>query len=93
MIFYPTKPTSKKRSKKRNAGSHLQEVQLTAEQIKEIYALPATPQYIVDVIIPEGSTIRCGIANSIDAWGTGGGIQYDLMGERIGKFVNPRPLE
>lgn len=50
LIFYPTKPTSKMRSKKRNAGSHLQEVQLTAEQIKEIYALPATPQYIVDVI-------------------------------------------
>lgn len=33
-----------------------------------------------------------GIANEIDGWGVGGGIQYDLMGQRIGSFENERVL-
>lgn len=66
---------------------------LTASQIQDKFALPSTPKYITDVILPEGTVIRKGIVNSLEDWGTGGGIQYDLMGQRIGEFVNPRPLE
>ena len=42
---------------------------LTAEQIRDKYALPATPKYIVDVILPEGTTIRGGIANGVPGRG------------------------
>jgi len=46
-----------------------------------------------DVEIEKGSHIRVGEVNPIDEWGSGGGIQYDLMNQRIGIFKNERLLE
>ena len=66
---------------------------LTPEMIRDLYALPAVPRNRVDVILPAGSLVRRGICNAVPEWGEGGGIQYDMMGERIGEFVNEKPLE
>lgn len=66
---------------------------LTPEMIRDLFALPAVPRYRVDVILPAGSLVRRGICNAVPEWGEGGGIQYDMMGERIGDFVNEKPLE
>lgn len=66
---------------------------LAPEDIRALYALPALPRYRVDVILPAGSLVRRGVCNAVAEWGEGGGIQYDMMGERIGDFVNERPLE
>lgn len=37
--------------------------------------------------------IRMGEVNPLDGWGFGGGIQYALIGQRIGDFKNERLLE
>ena len=66
---------------------------LTPAVIRDLFALPAIPRYRVDVILPAGSLVRRGICNALPEWGGGGGIQYDMMGERIGEFVNEQPLE
>ena len=66
---------------------------LTAEQIRDKYALPATPKYIVDVILPEGTTIRGGIANGVPGLGQGDGLRFDMMGQQIGEFINPRSID
>ena len=65
---------------------------LTPSQIKNKFALEYEPKYICNVEIPAGSTVRYGIANKIINWGNGGGTQYDLMGQFIGKFTNERLL-
>lgn len=65
---------------------------LTPIQIQNKFALPATPVYVTDVKLPAGTTLRTGIVNPLEGWGAGGGIQFDLMGQRIGEFVNPRLL-
>ena len=65
---------------------------LTPSQIKNKFALEYEPKYICDVEIPAGSTVRYGIANKIINLGNGGGTQYDLMGQFIGKFTNERLL-
>lgn len=65
---------------------------LTPKQIKDKFALQYEPKYVCDVEIPAGNEIRYGIANGIRGWGNGGGIQYDLMGQRIGRFHNERLL-
>ncbi len=65
---------------------------LTPKQIKDKFALPALPKYMADVKFTKGTTIRKGIVNPLDGWGKGGGIQYDLMGQRVGEFLNPREL-
>ena len=66
--------------------------ELTAEQIKDKFALPATPRYKTDVKIPSGTKLRTGEVNPVEGWGRGGGTQYDLMGQRIGEFTNERLL-
>ncbi len=67
--------------------------ELTAEQIKDKFALPATPRYKTDVKIqPSGTKLRTGEVNPLEGWGRGGGTQYDLMGQRIGEFTNERLL-
>jgi len=38
-----------------------------------------------------GTTIRPGTVNPLFGF-KGGGQQFDLMGQRIGNFTNPRPL-
>lgn len=63
---------------------------LSPYEIKDKYSLQNVPKYICDVEISKGSQIRVGIANSIPEWGNGGGVQYDLMGQRIGSFYNER---
>ena len=66
---------------------------LTPDEIRDRFALPAVPAFRVDVVLPAGTLLRRGICNSLEEWGNGGGIQYDMMGERIGEFINDRPLE
>ena len=66
---------------------------LTPDMIRDFFALPAVPRYRVDVILPAGSLVRRGICNAVPEWGEGGGIQYDMMGERIGDFINEILLE
>ena len=66
---------------------------LTPGMIRNLFALPAVPRYKVDVILPAGSLVRRGICNAVPEWGEGGGIQYDMMGERIGDFINEILLE
>ena len=65
---------------------------LTPKQIQDKFALPSLPKYMADVKLKEGTTIRTGIVNPLEGWGNGGGIQYDLMGQRVGEFLNPREL-
>ncbi|HEL1206212.1 TPA: hypothetical protein TVL50_001820 [Streptococcus equi subsp. zooepidemicus] len=63
---------------------------LTSSQIKNRFALPATPKYITDVIVSRGTALRMGIVNPLEGWGEGQGIQFDLMGQRTGNFTNER---
>ncbi|EHI97937.1 cell wall binding repeat-containing protein [Clostridium sp. DL-VIII] len=65
---------------------------LTPAQIQDKFALPSTPKYVADVNLEAGTHLRTGVVNPLDGWGNGGGIQFDLMGQRTGEFVNPRPL-
>ena len=65
---------------------------LTPFQIKDKFALKYLPDHIVDVKVPAGTEIRFGIANEISGWGHGGGIQFDLMGQRINGFGDGKLL-
>ena len=60
-------------------------------QIQDKFALPTTPKFIVDVELNAGTKIRTGIVNPLFGF-TGGGQQFDLIGQRVGNFINPRPL-
>ncbi len=64
---------------------------LTPQQIQNKFALPPTPQYVTDVVFESGTTLRTGTANGLFGF-DGGGTQFDLMGQYIGEFVNPRLL-
>lgn len=66
---------------------------LTPEQIKDKYALPQKPIKVCDVTLPKGTELRTGITNPLKGWGKGGGVQFDLMGQRIGVFDNERLIE
>ena len=48
----------------------------TPEQIKDFYALPAMPKYIVEVEVPAGTKMFTGKCNPLEGWGNGGGTQY-----------------
>ena len=65
---------------------------LQPEEIRDTWALPALPLYRVDVLLVDGIHFRAGLAAPVAEWGDGGGIQYDLMGEKVGDFVNERSL-
>ncbi len=65
---------------------------LTPEQIREKFALPNTPLFICDVTVPAGTVVRTGVCGPIEGWGKGGGVQFDMMGQRVGEFENERPL-
>ncbi len=65
---------------------------LTPEQIRDLFALPALPAYQVDVIVKAGTHLHSGLTNQNKGWGNGGGIQFDLMGQRTGEFLQERPL-
>ncbi len=62
---------------------------LTAQQIKEKYALPFLPKNIVDVDVPEGTAIRFGEVGP-NFGSKGGNTQFELLGR--GTFSNPRLL-
>jgi uncharacterized protein YukE len=66
---------------------------LSAAEIRDLYSLPNTPLYLCDVEIPAGATLRTGITNEVPGWGSGGGVQFDLMGQRVGEFTNERTLD
>ena len=66
---------------------------LTPEQIKDKYALPQKPIKVCDVTLPKGTELRTGITNPLKGWGKGGGVQFDLMGQRIGVFDNERLID
>jgi len=53
---------------------------LTPEQIQSKFALPGqnAPSEIVEVEVPAGTLMQVGYAGT-NAWGTGGGVQYELM--------------
>jgi len=65
---------------------------LTPEEIQDKYALPQKPIMICDVTIPAGTKLRTGLCNPLEGWGKGGGVQFDLMGQRVGEFDNERKL-
>ncbi len=66
---------------------------LTAQQIKEKYALQYLPKYICDVEVDAGAKMHCGVAGEIADWGKGGGVQFDLNADRtVGNFTNQRSL-
>lgn len=46
-----------------------------------------------DVELEVGTRIRVGEVNPLDGWASGGGTQYDLIGQRSGNFINERLLE
>jgi hypothetical protein len=64
---------------------------LTSKQLRDKFALPYEPKYIVDLQLPAGSKIRAGEANSNFGF-TGKGTQFEMMGQEIGEWVNPRLL-
>ena len=66
---------------------------MTPQQIQDKFSLPNVPKFICDVDLPSGTRLREGFANEVPGWGTGGGIQYDLMGKTVGKFSNQRLLK
>lgn len=64
---------------------------LTAEQIKDKFALQYLPKYICDVEVEAGAKMHCGVAGEIPGWGKGGGIQFDMNNSRTaGSFFNER---
>jgi len=64
---------------------------LTPKQIQNKFALPTEPKYVVDLELPAGAKIRGGEANPLFGH-SGGGVQFDMMGQFIGEWVNPRLL-
>lgn len=66
---------------------------LTPEQIKEKFALPDLPKYVVEVEVPAGAQLYTGECSSIKDWGNGGGTQYFLAGGNRPKiYGNIKPL-
>ena len=65
---------------------------LTTKQIQDKFALPQQPIYVCDVEMPKGEVLRVGKVNPIDGWGEGGGIQFVMIGKRMGDFKNERKL-
>ncbi|MGN0018590.1 MAG: hypothetical protein ACI37S_06080 [Candidatus Gastranaerophilaceae bacterium] len=64
----------------------------TPEQIANEFSLPKIPKYICDVKLPKGTRLRTGECNPLYGH-DGGGIQYDLMGKRVGEFSNERLIQ
>ncbi len=62
---------------------------LNSHEIQAKFALPYTPKYIADLQLDEGTVIRTGTVNPLFGH-QGGGTQFDLMGQFIGKFGNER---
>lgn len=77
---------------------------LTAEQIRDRFALPALPTNVENVLVPAGTCLLSGIAGPIAGWGNGGAQQTFLIGHnnsdscnynylQVGtNYINQRPL-
>jgi hypothetical protein len=67
---------------------------LSADQIKDKFALPEKPAYVSDVNVPAGTKIRVGTVGAQEGWGRGGATQYELQ-QRLPQsaFTNRRPLK
>jgi len=69
---------------------------LSAQQIKNKFALEHLPTHKVDVTVPKGVTMDTGIAGPINGWGAGGMTQFQItktfskLGEFDALFSNPR---
>lgn len=61
---------------------------LTPKEIKNKFALPDEPTYICEVQLAKGTRLHKGVANSVEGWGNGGGVQYDLRLTETGVFKN-----
>ena len=61
---------------------------LTPKEIKNKFALPDEPTYICEVQLAKGTRLHKGVANSVEGWGNGGGVQYDLRLTETGVFRN-----
>lgn len=61
---------------------------LTPKEIKNKFALPDEPIYICEVQLAKGTRLHKGVANSVEGWGNGGGVQYDLRLSETGIFRN-----
>lgn len=64
---------------------------LSPEEIADKFALPQVPKYICDAEFPAGTNMRTGECNPLYGW-NGGGVQFDLMGARVGEFTNEREI-
>lgn len=64
---------------------------LTPQEIQNKFALPAIPTHVTDVGLKAGTQLRTGIANGLFGY-EGGGLQFDMMGQRVGEFSNGRLL-
>lgn len=65
---------------------------LTPEEIQDKFALPQKPIKMCDVTLPKGTNLRTGLCNPLEGWGKGGGVQFDLMGQKVGEFGNERDI-
>lgn len=66
---------------------------LSPKELKEKYALPKEPKYYCDVVLNKGTVLRIGHANKVSDWGLGGGVQFDALGEYVGKFSKDYLIE
>jgi len=70
----------------------------TIAQLRDMFALPATPVYITVIRVPmlagTGTEMWTGIAGPITGWGAGGGEQFYLNGSYIpmSSFINGQAL-
>ena len=64
---------------------------LTPEQIQNKFSLPTTPKFIVDLELPAGTRIRVGETNPLFGF-SGGGIQFDAMGQMLEGWSNARSI-
>ena len=68
---------------------------MSAQQIRNVLALPAMPKFSAFVIVPAGITMLTGIAGPIAGWGEGGANQSKLIGPPfvpIGNYFNLQAL-
>ena len=68
---------------------------MSAQQIRNVLALPAMPRFSAFVIVPAGITMLTGIAGPIAGWGEGGANQSKLIGPPfvpIGNYFNLQAL-
>jgi len=58
---------------------------LNMTQIKDKFALPEIPTKMCEVYLKAGDVIEISVAGRLD-WGSGGGMQIDLLNNYIGTF-------